>query len=391
MSTWAVHAGRAFTPHQEIADAVAVVEGGTITAIGARRDVTVPEGARMVEAPDATLVPGFVDVHVHGAGGQDVMAGTAEALDAVAETLARGGTTSFVATTVTAAPERLCASADGIARYAKEQNGARRGSSPRAEILGIHYEGPFISAARRGVHPAEWIAKPSAELFGWMLEAAGGMARILTLAPEVAGGLDLVRDACDSGLVVSMGHTDATYEQAMAAIERGARHAAHVFNAMRPFSHRDTGVLGAVFTSPQVTAELIADGVHVDAAAMKLLLKAKTAGGVILVSDGTAATGMRDGRFRLGDIDVNVTNGVVRNAEGKLAGSALTLNRALRNILGLGVGMMDAVRMLTYQPAKLLGLEKRKGVLAAGADADLVLLDAKMEVSGVMTRGVGFD
>jgi N-acetylglucosamine-6-phosphate deacetylase len=224
-----------------------------------------------------------------------------------------------------------------------------------------------------------------------MLEAAGGMARILTLAPEVPGGLDLVKDACDSGVIVSMGHTDATYEQAIAAIERGARHAAHVFNAMRPFSHRDTGVLGAVFTSPQVTAELIADGVHVDPAAMKLLLKAKTASGVILVSDGTAATGMRDGKYRLGDFDVNVTGGVVRNTEGKLAGSALTLDRALRNTLALGVGMMDAVRMLTYQPAKLLGLEKRKGVLAAGADADLVLLDGKMEIAGVMTRGVGFD
>jgi N-acetylglucosamine-6-phosphate deacetylase len=391
MSKWAVHAGRAFTPHQEIADAVAVIDGGKIVAIGPRKDITIPEGARLVEAPEATLVPGFVDVHVHGAGGQDVMAGTAEALDTIAETLARGGTTSFVATTVTAAPDRLCASAQGIARYAKEQGGARRTSSPRAEILGIHYEGPFISAARRGVHPVEWIAKPSAELFGRMLEAADGMARILTLAPEVAGGLDLVKDARDSGLVVSMGHTDATYEQAMAAIERGARHAAHVFNAMRPFSHRDTGVLGAVFTSPQVTAELIADGVHVDTAAMKLLLKAKTASGVILVSDGTAATGMRDGKFRLGDFEVDVKDGVVRNKEGKLAGSALTLDRALRNILMLGVPMMDAVSMLTEQPARLLGLEKRKGVLAAGADADLVLFDVKMQISGVMTRGVGFD
>ena len=391
MSIWAVHAGRAFTPHQEIADAVAVVEGGTITAIGARKDVAIPEGARLVEAPEATLVPGFVDVHVHGEGGQDVLAGKREALDAVAETLALGWTTSFLATTVTAAPERICASAQGIAKYAKEQNGARRAAGPRAEILGIHFEGPFISAARRGVHPAEWIAKPSPELFGRMLEAAGGMARILTLAPEVPGGLDLVKDAHDSGLVVSMGHTDATYEQAMAAIERGARHAAHVFNAMRPFSHRDTGVLGAVFTSPKVTAELIADGVHVDEAAMKLLLKAKTAAGVILVSDGTAATGMRDGKFRLGDFEVDVKGGVVRNAEGKLAGSALTLDRALRNILMLGVPMIEAVRMLTLQPARLLGIEKRKGILAAGADADLVLLDAKMKITGVMTRGVGFD
>jgi len=391
MSTWAVHAGRAFTPHEEIADAVAVVEGGKISAIGARREVAIPEGARMVEAPEATLVPGFVDVHVHGAGGHDVMEATAEALGAVAETLARGGTTSFLATTVTAAPERICASAAGISKYASGQNGARRSASERAEILGIHFEGPFISAARRGVHPKEWIAAPSPELFGRMLEAAGGAARILTLAPEQPGGLELVQDARDSGLVVSMGHTDATYEQAMAAIERGARHAAHVFNAMRPFSHRDTGVLGAVFMSPQVTAELIADGVHVEAAAMKLLLKAKGASGVILVSDGTAATGMRDGRYRLGDFDVDVRGGVVRNEEGKLAGSALTLDRALRNIVALGVPMMEAVRMLTYQPAKLLGLEERKGVLAAGADADLVLLDTHMNVAGVMTRGVGFD
>jgi N-acetylglucosamine-6-phosphate deacetylase len=140
-----------------------------------------------------------------------------------------------------------------------------------------------------------------------------------------------------------------------------------------------------------VTAELIADGVHVDAAAMKLLLKAKTAGGVILVSDGTAATGMRDGRYRLGDFEVDVKGGVVRNTEGKLAGSALPLDRALRNILALGVPMMDAVWMLTVQPARLLGIEKRKGVLAEGADADMVLLDAQMQISGVIARGVGFD
>ena len=374
----------------EIADAVAVVEGATITAIGARKDVAIPEGARMVEAPEATLVPGFVDVHVHGAGGQDVMEGTTEALDAVAETLARGGTTSFLATTVTAAPERLCASAAGISSYAKEQNGARRGSSPRAEILGIHYEGPFINAARRGVHPAEWIAKPSAELFGRMLEAAGGMARD---PYACAGGSRRARPGARC-VRFAAGRLHGARGRDLRAgdggDQRGARHAAHVFNAMRPFSHRDTGVLGAVFTSPQVTAELIADGVHVDAAAMKLLLKAKTPGGVILVSDGTAATGMRDGKFRLGDFEVEVKGRVVVEHGRKLAGSALSWNRALRNILSLGVTMADAVRMLTHQPAKLLGIEKRKGVLAAGADADLVLLDAKMEITGVMTRGVGF-
>jgi N-acetylglucosamine-6-phosphate deacetylase len=175
----------------------------------------------------------------------------------------------------------------------------------------------------------------------------------------------------------------------MRAIERGAQHAAHVFNAMRPFEHRETGVIGAVLTSPGVTAELIADGVHVDAAAMRVLLAAKGPRGVILVSDGTSATGMPDGTYRLGNIDVRVSGGVCRNAEGKLAGSTLTLDCALRNIVALGVGLADALSMLTANPARLLGLEGRKGALVPGANADLVLLDAKLQVKDVMTRGAG--
>jgi N-acetylglucosamine-6-phosphate deacetylase len=223
-----------------------------------------------------------------------------------------------------------------------------------------------------------------------MLDSTAGFARILTLAPEIPGGLDLMDAARKEGIVAALGHTDATYGQAMDAIAHGARHAAHVFNAMRPFSHRDTGVLGAVLTSSLVTAELIADGVHVDEAAMKLLLNAKP-GKVILVSDGTAATGMPDGKYRLGNFDVQVTGGVVRNSEGKLAGSALTLDRALRNIVALGVPLDEAVRMLTFYPAQLLGVESRKGIIAAGADADLVFLDSQLQISKVVTRGVGLE
>jgi N-acetylglucosamine-6-phosphate deacetylase len=185
-----------------------------------------------------------------------------------------------------------------------------------------------------------------------------------------------------------MGHTDATYEQARAAVARGARHAVHVYNAMRPFSHRDAGVIGAVLTSPEVTAELIADGVHVEEAAMRMLLQAKGTERVILVSDGTAATGMPDGKYTLGTIEVTVSGGVCRNAEGKLAGSTLTLDRALRNIVALGVPLGDAVRMLTRNPAALLGAEFKKGVLREGADADIVLLDAALQVKRVWTRGV---
>jgi N-acetylglucosamine-6-phosphate deacetylase len=272
-----------------------------------------------------------------------------------------------------------------MAKYITAQHATEEA---RAEVLGIHFEGPFISPLRRGVHPAEWIKQPSAELLDTFLRAAAGNARILTLAPEIFGAMPCIDAARKAGLVVALGHTDATYEQARAAIARGARHAVHVYNAMRPFSHRDTGVIGAVLTSPDITAELIADGVHVDEPAMRMLLQAKGASGVILVSDGTAATGMPDGTYTLGTLQVTVSGGVCRNAEGKLAGSTLTLDRALRNIVALGTPLLGAVRMLTLNPASLLGIEFKKGVLRAGADADVVLLDDALHVAGVWTRGL---
>jgi N-acetylglucosamine-6-phosphate deacetylase len=391
MPLQAILAGHAFTPHEEVSDAVVLVEDGTIAAVGRRDDVTIPAQARRYDAPALTAVPGFIDVHIHGAGGHDVMEGTAEALEAITGTVARHGTTSFVATTVTAGAEKTCQAVSEIAHWMTLSKAVATPDEekPRAEVLGIHFEGPFISAARRGVHPPEWIVPPSVDLLRSFAAAAGGAARILTLAPELPGAMELISAARQMGLVVSMGHTDASYAETMSAIQCGASHAAHVFNAMRPFAHREAGVIGAVLTSPAVTAELIADGVHVDAAAMRLLLSAKGPGDVILVSDGTSATGMPDGTYRLGTIEVAVSGGVCRNAEGKLAGSTLTLDRALKNVLALDVKLPDALAMLTTNPARLLGLQGRKGVLAPRADADLVLLDVQMEVAGVMTRGAG--
>jgi N-acetylglucosamine-6-phosphate deacetylase len=239
------------------------------------------------------------------------------------------------------------------------------------------------------VHPAEWIILPSVEFFSGLLREALGMARILTLAPELPGAIHLIAAARQAGVVVSMGHTDANYEQARAAITAGATHAAHVYNAMRPFSHRGTGVIGAVLTAPEVSAELIADGIHVDEAAMRMLIGLKSPDHVILVSDAISATGMPDGKYRLGMFEVAVKAGVCRNSEGKLAGSTLTLDRALRNIVALGVPLGSAIRMLTANPARQIGLGGRKGTLASGADADFVFLNDKLEVTDVMTRGVG--
>src|ERR1700720_3072966 len=337
MAATAIYASRILTPHEEILDSVIVVEDGKITQMGHRDEVRIPENSEHFAAGDKIVIPGFVDVHIHGAGGHDVMEGTAEAISKVASTVARRGTTSLVATTVSAPPEEACKSLHGIARYIR----SARNTDSRfaAEVLGIHLEGPFINPARRGVHPLDAITLPSKELFEEFLAAADGFIRIVTLAPELPGALELVERAVATGIVASMGHTDATYEQAVAAIERGASHAAHIFNAMRPFSHR--------------------------------------------------ATGVRNGNYRLGNFEVSVTDGIVRNAEGKLAGSTLTLDRALQHIAALGVPLLDAVRMVTLLPARRIGLGGKKGVIAVGADADIVILNPDLRLAGVMTRGAG--
>ncbi len=382
-----LYADRALTPLEEIPNVACVVEDGTITAIGTRDRVACPANGRELDARGLTLVPGFLDIHIHGAGGRDVMDTDSDALNTVATTVARYGTTSILATTVTAEPDLTCRAVERIAKHIEEQRSASP-SSPRAQYLGIHLEGPFISAARRGVHDAQWIAPPDIGLLKRLTQAARGHARILTQAPELPGALELVAAASAENLLVSMGHTDATYDEARRAIGGGARHATHVFNAMRPFSHRETGVLGAVLTDATVATELIADTVHVDPAAMRLLIAAKGVAGVIVVSDATAATGMPDGKYRLGTMEVAVAGGVCRSTEGRLAGSTLTLDRGLRNILSLGIPLPAALQMLTLNPARSLGVEKRKGTLAVGADADMVLMNKQHEVVQVFTRGV---
>jgi N-acetylglucosamine-6-phosphate deacetylase len=390
MPATVIYASRVLTPQDELTDTVILVEDGRITALGHRDEVTVPEGAVDYVASGMTIVPGFVDVHIHGAGGHDVMEGNARALDKITATVARYGTTSMVATTVTAPVDATCKSLEGIAHYIrKREQSEGNAKQPAAEILGIHFEGPFISKAQRGVHPPELLAKPSTKLLDQFLQAADGLGLIITMAPELPGGLELVAHAKAAGLVVSMGHTDADYAQAREAIRAGARHATHTYNAMRPFTHRDPGVIAAVMTEPEITAEIIADFVHVAAPAIQVLLGVKGFDTVIAITDAIAAATMPDGTYRLGTFEVTVKDGVCRNSEGKLAGSTLTLDRALRNLVSLGVPFVDAVRMMTILPARRLGLAGKKGIIAVGSDADLVVLTPDLRVAGVMTRGAG--
>jgi N-acetylglucosamine-6-phosphate deacetylase len=385
MTATLFHVGKAITPKGEVPSAGILVRDGVIEFAGPRADIELPAGTKELSATDSTAIPGFLDVHIHGAGGRDVMEADQSALSTITGRLAAFGTTSLLATTVTAGVDETCHAVEEVSKYISTQY---QTNAARAEILGIHFEGPFLSEERRGVHPTEFLQPPSAELLQRFLQAASGNARILTIAPELPGATPCIDAARSFGMVVSIGHTDATYEQARAAMAHGAHHATHVYNAMRPFTHRDPGVIGAVLTTPDVTAELIADGVHVDEIAMKVLLQAKGARGVILISDGTSATGMPDGRYMLGGLEMTVSGGVCRNSEGKLAGSTLTLDRALRNIVQLGIPLADAVGMLTLNPATLLGIEFKKGALRTGADADIILLNQALEITEVWARGI---
>jgi len=397
MSLIAIAARKIFTPLDAIDDGVLVIEDGTIRAVGSRREMIVPKGARFVDLGERILAPGFVEIHVHGARGRDAMEGSADALEAVARELLRHGTTSFLPTTLTAPVATLIKALEGLGSAIRSwQSRGGADGEPVSEALGIHMEGPFLSAARRGVHPAENLLKPSPELFQRFADAAQGTIRVLTIAPELEGALELQALAIRSGVRVALGHSDAEFDEAERAIEAGASHAVHVFNAMRPLAHRECGILGAVLTDDRLQAEVIADGVHVSAPALRLLLRAKGASRVVLVSDGTSATGMGEGRFRLGEMDIFVERDarsgelVCRNAEGKLAGSVLTQDRAVRNMAAFtGIELREAVTMASWNPARLLGLEDRKGCLRPGADADVVVLEPDGTVAGVMARGVG--
>jgi N-acetylglucosamine-6-phosphate deacetylase len=313
-------------------------------------------------------------------------------VEAVARSILEHGTTTFVPTTLSASPEVLVKSLQGLRSVLAAWN--HRSQEPLAEPLGIHLEGPFISPARRGAHSQPDLQKPSIAAFQQYQDAAREFLRILTLAPELDGAAELQQYAVQHNVRVALGHSNATYDEAMRAIDGGAAHAVHVFNAMRPFAHRDPGILGAVLADDRVRAEVIADGVHVDPAALRLLLRAKGVSRTVLVTDAVSATGMCPGQYRLGGMEIVLGDDprtglpTCRNLEGVLAGSVLTQDRAVRNMVSMtGVSLQDAVRMASYNPACLLGLEQRKGWLLEGADADLVLLHPDGSVAGTMVRG----
>ena len=378
----AITASSLFTPMEVVEQPVLVVEEGRIVAVGSRSQIPLPANARHYDFPNAILAPGFIDIHIHGGNGHDVMEIDTSALAAIERGMLKHGVTSYLATTVTAPLPATLRSLEHL--------GAASRSNPdeaRPSLLGIHLEGPFISHAKRGVHPPENLLRPSPGLLRQFHEAADGAIRMMTIAPELEGSLETIAEAAQLGIRSSLGHSNATFAEANAGIQAGACHATHTFNAMRPLDHREPGILGAVLSDDRVTADLIADGVHVAPSMIKLFLSAKGTERAILITDAISATDMPDGKYKLGEFVVEV-KGNRCELEGKLAGSVLTLDRAVSNVmLYAALTLQNTVRLATLNPARLLGITETRGMLAPGRIADVVVLTQSGEVITTMAAG----
>ena len=363
-------------------ESMIVVEDGRIVSIQSR-EAELPLGSRQHHFPDAILAPAFLDVHIHGAAGHDIMEATPEALGTIGKFLASHGTGVFLATTVSAPVDATLRSLSGLAKLI-----AKRAAPGEAKAVGIHLEGPFLSHIRRGAHPADRLLAPDISIFDRMYEAAEGWVRLITLAPELPGAAELAAHAASRGVRVSVGHSDATGDQTRRAIASGATSATHTYNAMRPLDHRSTGILDTVLTTDELYAELICDGIHNTREMVRLWWRAKGPERAILVTDAMSATGMPEGEYQLGGFPVQVAGGKAM-VNGVLAGSVLTLDRALENFLEFtGATVEQGLGLMTANPVAMTGLEAMAGSLGVGGQADFVAVDWKGKLVGSVVGGV---
>ncbi|MBN2908947.1 N-acetylglucosamine-6-phosphate deacetylase [Polycladomyces sp. WAk] len=376
---WTAICGRVVLADGILDDGMVVFQGERILYAGPCLEEYGQRG--VVQKTTGFIWPGLIDVHVHGAGGADVMDGTPSSLRTMAKTLARHGVTGFLATTVTMDRPRL---EKALANVAAEAPRMREG----AEVLGVHLEGPWICPRHRGAQNPAYITDPRPQDAEWAWNASDGWLRWVTLAPERPGAPELIRRFADRGVVVSAGHTGATYEEMQEAIAAGVTHATHCFNAMTGLHHRQPGTVGAVLSDDRLTTEVIADGFHVHPAVIRLLAKVKERDSLLLITDGIRAVGLPDGRYELGGLTVYAKAGKATLEDGGLAGSLLTMDEAVRNMARYAhIPLWKAVRMASLAPAKKLGLDDRMGSLETGKLANIVLTDENCRVLRVWVKG----
>ena len=373
--------GTIVTPFQILKDKIIFIEKGRIIAIENKEGTAVPERAEIIDAQNKFVVPGFIDIHVHGGDGFDIMDGEYEAVKHIAATHFRFGTTAFLPTTMTMSKNK-------IIRSLKSINEAFIKGTEAAEILGVHLEGPYINPEKKGAQNEKYIKRPSIEEFLEFKKASGNLIRLITIAPEMPGAIDFIRWLHEQRVIVSVGHSNANYDQVIESIKAGVSHVTHTFNAMRGLKHREPGVVGAALSSPELTVEVIADGIHIHPVAMKILTRAKEIEKIVMVTDAIRATSKPEGTYTLGGQEVTVNGREARLKDGTLAGSVLTMDKAVKNMIAMvGVSLTEAIQMATFNPAKCLGVESKKGSLEPGKDADIVILDKNLEVELTMVKG----
>lgn len=355
-----------------------IVSGSKIKSI-VPADAAPSEGQEVMDASGLYIVPGFIDLHVHGGGGADILDGTPASLEKMACFHGRHGTTGMLPAIAAAPLAQMIKTLENLCNWDNTGEGAH--------ILGVHLEGPYLNPQYAGAIDPAHLRRPDPEEMELFIGIAGGLLRIVTLAPEIPGNTEIIKDLADRGIIVAAGHTGASFEQINRASGYGLRHATHIFNAMGPFHHRKPGAAGAVLANPGLSAEIIADGIHIHPAFLNLAWRLK-GDNLALVTDALAAAGMPDGTYQFTGRKVTLTSGQILMESGRLAGSVLTMDRAVRQMVNLaGLSLPAAVRLASAAPARILGLGHRKGILAEGYDADLVLLDRDFNAVLTMVEG----
>ena len=373
------------TPFEIKRNSSLVVENGKISAVFSGDTIDETGFAEVVDAAGKYLAPGFIDIHNHGNFGHDTMEGTDEAVRSMADQHLQHGVTSFLLTTMTSAMGDIKKALRKAAEYTKAEVDAER---PVAQVLGVYLEGPYFSEEKKGAQPAEHLKEISVSELQGLIEAAQNTIRVASLAPELDGAVEAVRFLKEQGITVAAGHSMATFAQTKAAADAGLTLATHLYNGMRNFSHREPGIIGAVLTDERVYGEIICDGIHVHVGAMDLAVKAKGKDRIVLVTDAMMAAGMPDGVYELGGQTVYVKDGTATLEDGTLAGSTLTMNKAVYNMVNLvNVPLQDAVRMASLNPATAIGVSDRKGSIELGKDADLIIFDDNLDVSWAAVQG----
>ncbi|MFB0564688.1 MAG: N-acetylglucosamine-6-phosphate deacetylase [Candidatus Aminicenantaceae bacterium] len=373
--------GNVILPDKVLYGGVVVIEGKKITGVYSHKDELLEKEIDFLDYNDKFISPGLIDLHFHGAMGRDTMDCNTESVEQLAFHQAKCGVTGFLATTTSSSLESVIEAIETVKKTSKLQLPSK--------LLGVHVEGPFLNKQKRGAQDLDFIREMNDEEIHLLIRTLGNLKAIISIAPEVGDNISFIKSLKEKNIVVSIGHSDATYQQAMASFEEGISHATHLFNAMRKFHPREPGVVGAVFDSPGVTAEIIADGVHLHPSTIRLAVSRKGIDKICLITDSINAAGLGDGIYPLGNLEMEVKGTEARLREsGVLAGSVLTLNRAVRNVIEwTGVEVNQGINMASLNASRVLSMEREIGSIRKGKYADLAIFDKKFNLVETVVEG----